>query len=295
MHKERRAWARLTLVVLVGGLVTFPGAEALAETTNTDDLTGFAIEATGVVDHVPVELSVDDSLGSEVMEEIAPGDPVEDVSTPIEETTDALKDTTDKAGNAVDDTTDKAGNAVDDTTDKAGNAVDDTTDKAGNAVDDTTDKAGNAVDDTTDKAGNAVDDTTDKAGNAVDDTTDKAGNAVDDTTIGTGDDTISLRVLLARKDAGGSDLASVVNGPATLLDSSEKVEEEGGSSSRGFALELPFGLGTLPLTGASVIAFALVSVGLMALGWMMTRRRGRRRRTARANDKGVAATNSLSK
>ena len=229
MHKERRAWARLTLVVLMAGLVTFPGAEALAETTNTDDLTGFAIEATGVVDHVPVELSVDDSLGSEVMEEIAPGDPVEDVSTPIEETTDVLKDTTDKAGNAVDDTTDKA------------------------------------------------------------------GNAVDDTTIGTGDDTISLRVLLARKGAGGSDLASVVNGPATLLDSSEKVEEEGGGSSRGFALELPFGLGTLPLTGASVIAFALVSVGLVALGWMMTRRRGRRRRPARANDKGVAATNSLSK
>ena len=225
MHKERRAWARLALVALVGGPVAFLGGECLAETPNADDLTGFATQATGVVDNVEVELSADNPAGSEVIEEIASGDPVGEVSAPIEETTDVVKDTTDKAGSAVDDTTDKAGSAVDDTTDKA-------------------------------------------------------GNAVDNTSIGTGGDRVSLRVFLARKNSGGSDLASVVKGPATRLDSSETVEEEVGGSSQGSTLELPFGLGKLPLTGASLIVIALMSMGLVALGLMMTRLRGRRRRAA---------------
>ena len=203
MHKERRAWARLALVALVGGPVAFLGGEGLAETPNADDLTGFATQATGIVDNVEVELSADNPPGSEVMEEIASGDPVGEVSAPIEETTDVVKDTTDKAGNAV-----------------------------------------------------------------------------DDTSIGTGGDRVSLRVFLARKNSGGSDLASVVNGPATRLDSSETVEEEVGGSSQGSTLELPFGLGKLPLTGASLIVIALMSMGLVALGLMMTRLRGRRRRAA---------------
>ena len=203
MHKERRAWARLALVALVGGPVAFLGGEGLAETPNADDLTGFATQATGIVDNVEVELSADNPAGSEVREEIASGDPVGEVSAPIEETTDVVKDTTDKAGNAV-----------------------------------------------------------------------------DDTSIGTGGDRVSLRVFLARKNSGGSDLASVVNGPATRLDSSETVEEEVGGSSQGSTLELPFGLGKLPLTGASLIVIALMSMGLVALGLMMTRLRGRRRRAA---------------
>ncbi|MDQ4059048.1 MAG: hypothetical protein M3124_07995, partial [Actinomycetota bacterium] len=225
---------------------------------------------------------------------------------------DAVDNITGGAGDAVSDLTGGAGDAVEEVTGGAGDAVKVLTGGAGDTVDNITGGAGDAVSDLTGGATGAVDNLTGGATDAVKDLTGDSGGAVNGVagpSGGAGDSTSDLPAKLIasvppRGDTGmgivegisiskrqqisvdpffseegvGNDLPSVVQAPGSALG------EAAGASSG--SLELPFGLGTLPLTGVQLALIMLTALVTAFMGCVIAR-------LARTNDAQVGGAPGL--
>jgi len=69
-----------------------------------------------------------------------------------------------------------------------------------------------------------------------------------------------------------NDLAAVVQAPGSTL--GDSVVSSGDASAGAVDFELPFGLGTLPLTGIELALIMLLGLGTAFVGWAMVRSPG---------------------